>query len=199
MPNFATVNDVELVLQAEITGDAKVAAAEFALLTASAGIRNYCRQYISYVEDDEIVLDTTFNGRHLFLPELPVISVSAVIENSVELVVTTDYEPMLRRGILSRVRRPWYLGGQVIAVTYTHGYEVIPDDIVAVTARAASRLYQAGLRSAETEGVPGVISKTLGDFSVTFGADSPSEGAMGVSGARVLLLSEKDILNRYRI
>jgi hypothetical protein len=60
-------------------------------------------------------------------------------------------------------------------------------------------MYQAGLRAAETAGVPGVVSKSLGDFAVTFGGESVVEGTMGASGARMLLLSEKDLLNRYRL
>jgi len=49
--------------------------------------------------------------------------------------------------------------------------------------------------------VPGVASKGLGDYSVSFASEAGGgvgEGLMGVSGARMLLLSEKDILDRYR-
>lgn len=201
MTNLATVTDVELVLQQEIVGDEKIAAAEFALLSVSAAVRNYCRQKIDRVTDDVVVLDSVSRGRLLYLPELPVISVSDVAENGVALAVTGHYQLLQPSGGLYRVGRPWYYGLQTIAVTYTHGYAVIPDDIMAVTARAASRLYQAGLRAAETGGVPGVVSKSLGDFAVTFGSGdtSASEGVMGASAARLLLLSEKDLLNKYRL
>jgi hypothetical protein len=189
MANFATVADLELVIQQE-----------FALLTVSAAIRNYCRQQFDLVEDDEIVLDALSRTQLIYLPEMPVVEVSAVVENGVSLIVTDDYL-LLRSGGLYRVRRPWYFGLQTLAVTYTHGYaeDAIPDDLMTVTARAASRLYQAGLRAADSAGVPGVVSKTLGDFSVTFGGESVVEGTMGASGARVLLLSEKDLLNKYRL
>lgn len=196
-PNLARVIDMELVLQQLIVGGEKLAAADFALLTASAAVRGYCRQRLDLVEDDEIVLDSA-GGRLIMLPELPVVSVSEVVENGEELVLVDDYE-LMRFGILHRTARPWYIGIGAVAITYTHGYAVIPDLIRAVTARAASRLYQAGLRAAETAGVPGVVSKTLGDFSVTFGAESAAEGTMGASGARVLLLSEQDLLNEFRV
>jgi hypothetical protein len=41
---------------------------------------------------------------------------------------------------------------------------------------------------------------SLGDYSVQFGgaSGSSSEGSLGASGARMLLMSEKDTLNRYR-
>lgn len=197
MANFAQVVDVENVLQQEILGAEKIAAAEFALRTASAAIRDYCRQQISLVEDDVITLDTR-RGRYIFLPELPVVAVSSVIENGTALVDVGDYR-LQENGVLYRMHHSWYLGPQAVVVTYTHGRAVIPDMIQAVCARAASRLYQAGLRAEETAGVPGVVSKALGDFSVTFGGESIVEGTMGASGARVLLLSEKDLLDPYRI
>ena len=93
-------------------------------------------------------------------------------------------------------------GIQIIQIAYSHGYAVIPDDIVAVCVRAASRAYQAGLKSADGEGVPGIASKSLGDFSVSYqseGGGGMGEGVMGASAARLLLLSEKDILDNYRI
>jgi len=67
-----------------------------------------------------------------------------------------------------------------------------------VCTRAAARAYQAGLRSADADGIPGVASKSLGDFSVSFAGEG-AEGVMGASAARMLLLSEKDILDRYRM
>jgi hypothetical protein len=47
----------------------------------------------------------------------------------------------------------------------------------------------------------GIASLSLGDYAVSYGSEAGGgigEGVMGVSAARVLLLSEKDILNRYR-
>ena len=65
--------------------------------------------------------------------------------------------------------------------------------------RAAARAYQAGLRAAEVDGVPGVSSTGLGDYSVAFGGDSGQEGVLGASAAPILLRSERQMLNRYRI
>lgn len=199
-PSLATVADLELVLQQSIEGEARLAAAEFGLMAVSAAVRNYTGQYLSRVVADIITLDCR-GGPLLFLPELPVISVSSVVENGVALVVTTDYK-LIANGIL--VRRPawwrWYADIQAITVTYTHGFDPIPDDIVAVVARAASRLYQAGLRAEDTEGILGVASKSLGDFSVSYAAEAgAAEGMMGASGARLLTLSEKELLNLYKL
>lgn len=197
MTNFASVEDMELVLQQQIVGDEKIAAAEFALLTVTAAIRNYTHQYIELVENEEITLDS--GGLDiLFLPELPVVGVVSVVENGETLVVSDNYV-LNRLGMLKRVGPRWFIGYQSIVVVYSHGFAVIPDIIRAVCARAASRLYQAGLRAAETAGVLGVVSKSLGDFAVTYGGESVTEGTMGASGARVLLLSEKDLLDEYRV
>lgn len=202
MADFATIVDIEAFLQLAITTPVQIASATNALKDASAAIRNYCRQFLERVNGDTIALDSP-GGSRLFLPELPVISVSSVIENGEILVVTDDYK-LGQHGILHRIGQKWLAGIQVIEITYSHGYTIsnIPDDIVAVCVRAASRAYQAGLKAADSAGIPGIASKSLGDFSVSFQSEAgggTGEGVLGASAARLLLLSEKDILNAYRI
>jgi len=200
MADFAAVVDIEAFLQLPITTPAQIASAQMALRDATAAIRNYCRQYLERVNGDTITLDST-GGVRLFLPELPVISVSSVVEDGETLIVDDDYK-LGQHGILHRITTTWTAGIQIIAITYSHGYTTIPDDIVAVCVRAASRAYQAGLKAADSAGIPGIASKSLGDFSVSFQSEAgggTSEGVLGASAARLLLLSEKDILNAYRI
>ena len=202
MADFATVEDVEAFLQVEINEPVQVASVERALAEATAAIRNYCRQYLELVEDEEITLDSA-GGARLFLPELPVIEVSEVVEDDETLVVDDDYK-LGQHGILHRqpAGRKWARGVQIITITYSHGYETLPDDIIAIATRAAARAFQAGLRAADDEAVVDVRAKSLGDFSVSYGSEQgggSSEGTMGASGARMLLMSEKDILDNYRI
>lgn len=197
MANFATPEDVEAFLQRPFQSGEEVLAAERALTEATAAIRNYCRQYLELVEDEEITLDSK-GGSWLFLPQLPVVDVSEVIEDDVTLTPDDDYI-LGQHGKLYRVGQTWCKGVQNITITYSHGYETLPDDIVAVCTRAASRAFQAGLRAVETDAVPGVASKSLGDFSVSYASDTAVEGMMGASGARMLLMSEKDVLDAYRI
>jgi len=200
--DFCTKQDVENLLQIEITSDVHVASCARAISEATEAIRNYCHQYIELVTDDAITLDCA-GGTRLFLPELPVVSVAAVVEDEEALTVDDDYK-LGQYGILHRVSCDWTTGIQIITVTYTHGYDAydsLPDDIVAVATRAAARAFQAGLKASGTEGVPGISAKSLGDFSVSYASAAGGgvgEGLMGVSGARMLLLSEKDILDRYR-
>ena len=200
MSYFAEVEDIAAFLQLEISTEVQVAAAQLALRDVTAAIRNYCKQYLEIVDDEAITLDSS-GGTRLYLPELPVIEVSAVVEDGETLTVDDDYK-LGQHGILHRIGRRWAAGIQIATVTYTHGYAVIPDDIVAVCVRAASRSYQAGLRAADSEGVMGVASKALGDFSVAYASESGGgvgEGIMGASAARMLLMSEKDLLDEYRL
>lgn len=200
MANFAAIADIEAFLQVGISTATQIASAERALTAATAAIRNYTKQHIEQVTGDDVTFDG-HGGTKLFLPELPVVSVSEVVEDGETLVEGTDYQ-LGAHGILHRLGGDvWAAGFQNITVTYTHGYSTIPDDIVDVCTRAAARVYQMALRSAEDEGVPGVASKQLGDFSVSYSSASGGgvgEGVMGASAARVLLMSEKEILNKYR-
>ena len=197
MADFATTADIEAFLQVSIDTATQTAAAARALAEATAAIKNYCRQVLEEVAADEVTLDSP-GGTRLFLPELPVTAVSEVVEDGETLVAGDDYK-LGQHGILHRIGAKWAEGIQIVTVTYTHGYATLPDDIVAVCTRAAARAYQAGLRAAETDGTPGVSSKQLGDFSVSYGGETSAEGVMGASAARMLLLCEKDILDDYRI
>lgn len=190
---------MENLLQITITDADKIAACERAIAEATEAIRNYCHQHIERVGDDEITLDCA-GGTRMFLPELPVVSIAEVIEDDEVLDEDDDYK-LGQWGILHRVGCDWEAGIQIITITYTHGHATLPDDIVAVATRAAARVYQVGLRASDTDGVPGVSAKSLGDYSVSYASEvggGVGEGLMGVSGARMLLLSEKDILDRYR-
>jgi hypothetical protein len=171
-----------------------------AIEEATAAIQNYCRQRIELVEDDEITLDVPAGRTVLFLPELPVTEVAEVVEDGETLVADTDYK-IGNAGQLYRIGRRWTAGIQIVTVIYSHGYTVIPDDVCSVCTRAAGRAYQSGLRAVAQNGVPGLQAQSLGDYSVTYGADAGSsgEGTLGVSAAPLLLQSEKRLLDRYRI
>lgn len=195
---FASVQDVAAFLQVEIEEPAQLASAQRALVEATAAIRIYCRQFLTLVEDEEIALDGK-GGTRLFLPQLPVVGVASVVEDGETLVVDEDYV-LGDYGILYRLGGyRWVAKVRGVTVTYSHGYEELPEGIVAVATRAAARAYQSGLRAVAEEGVIGVTQKQLGDFSVSYGNESVAEGTMGASAARMLLLSEKDILNEYRV
>lgn len=200
MGEFAGIQDIASFLQISISEPEQLAAANRGLVEATAAIRNYTRQYLELVEDDEITLDVQ-GGSRLFLPELPVIEVSLVVEDGTTLTAGDDYK-LGQYGILHRLGGyKWAAGIQSVTVTYSHGYVELPDAIVSVATRAAARAYQSGLRAAEDDGTLGVASKALGDFSVSYAGEQggAGQGVMGASAARMLLMSEKDILNEYRV
>jgi len=195
---FCTVDDVSALLQIEIVDASAVESCERAIKEATEVIKNYCQQELSQVTE-KITIDCA-GGTRIFLPELPVSAVTRVVSDDTLLTANTDYK-LGQRGILYRVTGYWPAGIQNVEITYTHGFATMPDDIVGVCARSASRVYQSGLRAKEQDGVMGIVSLALGDYSVSYGSESGGgmcEGVLGVSAARVLLLSEKDILNRYR-
>lgn len=199
MADFCSIADLEELLQISITDADKIAAAQRAIAEVTEAIKGYCYQTLELVEDDEVTFDVWVRTQKLILPELPVVSVTSVVEDGETLTEGSDEDYVLvDNGILYRVGQFWAVGPQIVTVTYTHGYSDIPDDIVGVCTRAASRVYQAGLLAAQTSGVPGISATTLGDYSVSYNLGQAGQGLLGVSGARILLVSEKEILNRYR-
>jgi hypothetical protein len=193
---FCTVTDIEHFLQIAIPA-AKVDAANRAIGEATAAIQNYCHQVLEAVATDTIILDCA-GGTRLFLPELPVTALTSVIEDGDLLVVDDDYK-LGQHGILHRIDAYWAVGIQIIEIVYDHGFAVIPDDIISIATRAASRAYQAGLRAEEMSGISGVTALSLGDYSVSFGGEGAGEGVLGASAAPLLLKSEKERLDKYRL
>lgn len=193
---FCTVADIEHFLQIAVPA-AKLDAANRAITEARAAIQNYTHQVLEAVVGETITVDC-IGGARLFLPELPVNAVASVIEDG-ELLVADDDFKLGEHGILYRIGNYWAKGIQIIEITYDHGYAVIPDDIISIATRAASRAYQAGLRAEEMSGISGVTALSLGDYSVSFGGEGAGEGVLGASAAPLLLKSEREQLNEYRI
>lgn len=168
-----------------------------AIAEATAVIQNYCNQALLQVSTDVILLDGTGSTK-LFLPELPVATITSVEVDDV-LLLATDYS-LAENGVLWRLYGPWPVGARNIEVTYTHGYATIPDELKGVCYRSAARLYQAQLKAKKQDFISGLSSVSVGDWSEAYESDKAAVGESdkGVSAARTLLLSEKDILNKYR-
>ena len=194
---FCQVSDLAEFLQIDIS-PSDLSAVQ-AITDATAVIKAYTNQEITKVIDDLEVFDGGY-GDKLYLSQLPVISVKSVVVDGVSLVDGMDYKTNRKKGIVYRLRgQRWPDGVENIEVTYTHGYEDPPDVVRVVCMRMASRVYQAGKRSAESNGVPGIASKTLGDFSVTYEREVGGiDPARGVSAARTLLAGEKELLDSLR-
>lgn len=192
---FCSIDDINTFLGTTILpNDAQ---ATLAIAEATAVIQNYCNQKIEQVSDDSIYLDGSGSTK-LFLPEIPVSEIASVEVDGVLLDPT--YYALAENGVLWRKYGVWTLGARNIKITYTHGYENVPEEVRGVCYRSAARLYQAQLKALRQDFVSGLQSVSVGDWSETYesAGGSAGESDKGVSAARTLLMSEKDILNKYR-
>jgi hypothetical protein len=178
---FATTDELATYLGLSDGFDAT--RAQLMLDIASENIRNYTRQLIDRVTAEAASLPG--NGMAtLLLPELPA-TVTDVALDTLPLVPDQDYRVegagKLRRLPVSWCSAVWPLGS-VVAVTYSHGYEPVPEDIKGVCLRTAGRSY----RNPEA-----AASQSITNYAVTYGS----------SAADAVSLSEGDerILDRYRV
>lgn len=163
MAAFASTADLASYLQQTFTAD-ETATASLLLDLATAAVVRACRgQQISYVANDTVTLRGAYSNR-LRLPQRPVVDVTAVL---IEDQAVSDYEwtgkDVLYRpygwafqpGISTPVQavtgailvnpepRPYK-----VTVTYSHGYQTIPDDLRGVCVSVAARAFSnpRGLR-----------------------------------------------------
>jgi hypothetical protein len=196
MSQFCTIADLAAFLQIAIVGDNPSAVR--AIDAATAAIKSYCGQLIEVVADDVVQLDVcVWPQRELVLPQWPVTAVAKVAEDGQEL--DPAFYKWSRAGILHRLYGHWRRGLQVVEVTYSHGYNPLPPEVVDVCVRAAARAYQAGLRAAATSGVAGVTSEQMADYNTQFSSEraSTNEWMLGASGSPMLLRSEQEMLSSY--
>lgn len=116
MPDpFATAG--ELAQYLELPEPTDLARYQQHLRNASALIRAYCGQELSPVTGDVVTLQA--NGWNvLFLPEVPVTAVTAVVTGGVTLTPATDVR-FTTDGQLFRIDNWW---NEETVVTYNHGY-----------------------------------------------------------------------------
>ncbi|MER5653436.1 hypothetical protein ABT076_10515 [Streptomyces sp. NPDC002131] len=175
LPPFATAAELAAATQASVDP----AAADLALASASAVIRRWTRQSISRVVDDVATLRVIDCGE-LVLPQRPVVSVSEVKVNSLILndwVLSGDR--LLRTGGWHRLPgTTTYPDPGLVQVTYTHGWDGIPDEVRAVCLDLASA----------TLANPSMLrQETIDDYSRTFAAETLGAGSL--SEAHMMLLS----------
>lgn len=182
---LASVEDLEVIAGPQ----ADPVRAERLLEMSSARVERWCRRSFSYVEDDEVTV--TVSDGDLILPNGPVIAVGAITGPGGTAYASSAYE-VDRSGRVthSRLGGPSYEGygrgrsnwcSGNYEIVYTHGYDVIPDDVIAAVCMVAA---------GATAGTFGVGSESLGSYSVTM-----QSGA----GSGVALTDEvKGMLKPYR-
>lgn len=197
LPDLATVDNLADALGIAV-GDLNAAQAAYALVMASAEVRNYTEQRIDEVAGDVVTIEP-LGGRLLQLPELPVTAVTEVTETidgeATVLVIDVDYAvefgPGGRIGRIRRLGTSWPNVTELhvaatVTVDYDHGYALpasgdsagdVPQAIISEVVRIANR----GMSNPNS-----LRQESIGRYSYTSGAEAPGYYICR-SGRRALL------------
>lgn len=176
MTAVATPEQLERYIQAELD-EGQRAEAEEKIADAWSFVQNRCGQTLSRATTTILIAGTSDPEREL--PERPVISVASV---KLDGVLVPESEWYLLGSRLIR-RNGW--GGRYtqMEVVYTHGFDPLPDDLVAVVVRQAART---------VENPQGLYMLSAAGTTQTF----DSQGS--TAGPRILSGDDEKILRRYR-
>jgi hypothetical protein len=160
-------------LAARMSGTFDATAVDAALTDASATVRAHAGQVFTRVTTTDL-----FKVRCDGIIRLPQRPVNDVIE------VTAEAQP---------IEFTWYGDDRLgvapaflyVSVESDHGYDQIPDDVVAVTCNVAARALASPPEDA------GLVSRSITNYSESF-------GAVGAAGPAGLFNDERAILARYR-
>jgi hypothetical protein len=167
---------------------------ETLLLDASAKVRARSGQQFTRGVSTQQRFSTS-NGR-IYLPQRPVIAVTGVwgpdpitgsfsSETPLSYRVDGDVVDVHLAVLDIFAWEPYKIPPSAAYVTYEHGYDEIPDDIVAVVCSMAARAF--GVDPAKT----GYQQQQTGPYMVTLGV-SGAQGALG------MLNDEREIVDAYR-
>jgi hypothetical protein len=189
---LATIVDLQQRVAIDLN-DGTVKARAVALLDdASAAVRAAAGgQVISSVANDSVKIVPQCGI--VRLPQIPVTAVDSVVDKDAAALDFTWYqvdgggtEITLTSAEVYRFdyEYPWRTPLAPVTVVYDHGYDPVPDDIVALVCQVAARALG---RPPETSGL---TQETIGAYSYSIGV-AAAAGGLG------LLDSEKVIARRY--
>lgn len=183
---LATTDDLAVRLGRDLT-ETEVAQAEALIAGASARVRTYTGQDFTVVEDDTVQVKVR-NGVAR-LPQRPVTAVAGVEDlndNTVTHTWLNDDRVQVGVTALNWFEVEPYRNALLeVVVTYTHGYEEIPSDVVDVVCSMAARSMARGPDSGAIQ------SESIAGYSYSLGATA----AAGTVG---LLNDERAALDVYR-
>lgn len=129
-----------------------------ALESASARFRVAVRHPVSRMTST-VTLDGD-GTRTLLLPAIPVIEIAVVdVDGIGPLTAGRDYEVSSRFGILRRRDGCWPDAYDAVTVTFTHGFDPIPDSIAEAVLEQAAAVFGAK---------PGIQSSAVGGEATTW-------------------------------
>lgn len=129
-----------------------------ALDRATDLIRAATNQTITRVDDDVVTVDGA-GRRILQLPQVPAIDVTSVTVDGLTLVEDLHYEVNLVNGWLTRLGASWPCGP--VVVTYSHGYDTVPDELARMCAEVANRILSGTLNVRQQSESAGGVQKTI--------------------------------------
>lgn len=196
-PPLAQVADLQTAMQRTV--DPTQAA--LAIRRASARVRRYTRQTITYVSQETIVLPG--GDRVLRVPDRPLIVDANNVLTVIELadlggvqITCVEQRDYIRTGDELTRGYPWYAPGRLmgwprrnlgiwaprVQLTYSHGYTVVPDDIEDVVLDLATQ---------SLTNPQGLRQEAIDDYSRTFASET--------IGGMVLTDAHREALAPYRV
>lgn len=185
MTALATLPDLELMMERTIEGDESRRALRL-LETASERVRTFTgRRFEQSTETKRLRV----RNARVRLPQGPVTAVSAVEDTNGNALTYTwqagQIVDLCANPLNSWEIEPYRRGLRWVDVTYTHGWESIPADIVGIVCEVAAAAFSQPIEAA------GIQSETLGDYTVTTSTTIPS-------GVR-LTQQQRDALAPYQM
>lgn len=185
MDPLADSNDIQDRLGRDLT-DTEIARVNSLLRDASSAVRNYMRQDIT---EATTTVRLAVRSCRVRLPQRPVSAVSAVEDVNGNSVIYT-WEGFDSISPLPNVPdcfawEPFRNGITAVDVTYTHGFNPIPDDIIGVVCNIVLRAFGRDPVDA------GLTSESIQGYSYSL-------GAAGAAGGFGMLNDERAILDTYR-
>lgn len=183
---LATLDDLQTRIGRVLDGD-DVARALAMLEDASAAVVSYTGQtFEEATTTDRLKVK---NGT-VRLPQRPTTAVDAIANTaSTDLAFTWDHGDTVYLGTTGALNafeiEPFRRAPSWVDVTYTHGYETIPADIVAVVCQIAGRAFGRQLEDA------GMQSESIAGYSYSI-------GTAGAAGGLGMLADERAVLDRYK-
>lgn len=181
---LATVDDLEDRLQRTLAESEQIRA-DTLLRDASATVRAYCRRDFTASESTTRV--RVKNGR-LRIPNAPVTAVSSITDMNGNDVTFTWYAGDVIDFTVAPLNEweivPLSSPLKYVDVTYTHGYDEIPEVVVKIVCRIAATALDSPAEDAGTQ------SESIAGYSYTRGTVAASGG---------LFSDEKRELDAYRV
>jgi hypothetical protein len=185
MADLATITDLENRLGRTLTGT-ELTRASALLADASAAFRLYSGQQITQA--------TTTNRLRIRrgtirLPQRPITDVAGVVDSNANPLLHqwdgVDTITVACNVLDAFAWEPWRTQLTLADVTYTHGYAIVPDDVVAVVCQMTARALGTNPEAS------GIQQETLGSYSYQVGG-AAAAGAVG------MLAAERLVADAYR-